>query len=334
MLAANVLSAAFGQVIGAELVDRLQDASLAVFPRILPWVVAASFVVTLLVEWPFVLLCLRRTRNWWRHSIWASLLIQSVSYLFLLTCYHPGSYGPLGYAALDVSAPSGFVANREAVIYFFSAEDRGLHRISLDGTRRDRLGDYIAPTEGARLFARASAAPGQWNLYAGTVAATPEPMQWTPIITGVTTAGMSQWATAPPDRGRPTIAWYLGQKSLLAADLRQAAERPWALRFHLGHGLSVGDTIASPRRVTIWTQVYALRREGSYPTFLDREEIVFQLGDEICVCNLAQRKLVVLARGWCPVVALPGTDLRVPKLAHRQSAIDDEAFTGDVVGGR
>lgn len=45
--------------------------------------VAATYLLTLLLEWPFVTLCFRKAPGWFPRSVKGSLLIQSASYILL-----------------------------------------------------------------------------------------------------------------------------------------------------------------------------------------------------------------------------------------------------------
>ena len=52
------------------------------------WIlVLAAYVLTVLLEWPFVAFCLRRSDAWLRKSVWGSLVVQSASYLVIFGCY-------------------------------------------------------------------------------------------------------------------------------------------------------------------------------------------------------------------------------------------------------
>jgi hypothetical protein len=52
------------------------------------WImVGLTYVLTLILEWPFVFFCLRNSPNRFRKSMWGNLLINSISYLLLFGWY-------------------------------------------------------------------------------------------------------------------------------------------------------------------------------------------------------------------------------------------------------
>ena len=91
--------------------------------RWLWYMVAITYFLTLLLEWPFVAFCLRKTDGWFRKSIWGSLVVQSASYLVLFGWYWAAS-GTSLYTDLAVVQPSAISLPKDAMLYYL-AEDNG-----------------------------------------------------------------------------------------------------------------------------------------------------------------------------------------------------------------
>jgi hypothetical protein len=87
MIAANYFSAWVGGVFMVSAITASLNLDLYNAWRWLWCMVAVSYAITLLLEWPFVAFCLRNTKGWFRKSVWGSLVVQSASYLVVFGWY-------------------------------------------------------------------------------------------------------------------------------------------------------------------------------------------------------------------------------------------------------
>ena len=90
MIAANYFSAWVGGVFVIPRFAYARNLDLYSARRWLWVMVVITYVVTLVMEWPFVALCLRKTPHWFRESLWGSLVVQTASYL-IVTVHAPAS---------------------------------------------------------------------------------------------------------------------------------------------------------------------------------------------------------------------------------------------------
>jgi hypothetical protein len=98
--------------------------------RVTWMLVAATYFLTLVVEWPFVALCFRKAPQWLPSSIKGSLLIQSASYLLLFGGYWLLSDTSL-YTGMQVVTEERMSAPNGVVIFFISSADGDVYRSKL-----------------------------------------------------------------------------------------------------------------------------------------------------------------------------------------------------------
>lgn len=97
--------------------------------------VGGAYLLTLIIEWPFVAVCFRGTQHWLNASIKGSLLVQSASYLCLFGGYWLLS-GTSLYTGMQVVSPEQMSAPHGVVMFFISSEDGDVYRSEL-GSRSD-----------------------------------------------------------------------------------------------------------------------------------------------------------------------------------------------------
>jgi hypothetical protein len=101
------------------------------------WImVGVSYLITLVLEWPFVALCFLRQRAWFRRSLIGCLLIQTISYVFLFGWYW-GASGKSLYTQGVIVPPSEFALPSGGVVYYIGEEDGNVHCFDFD-TRQAR----------------------------------------------------------------------------------------------------------------------------------------------------------------------------------------------------
>jgi hypothetical protein len=117
--------------------------------------VAASYFLTLMVEWPFVARCFRGTQRWIANSVKGSLLVQSISYALLFGGYWLLS-GTSLYSNLDVVSPKQILVPEGISMFFFSSADGHVYRSQLgsaidtkvtDLSSTNRWEDYLQLTD-------------------------------------------------------------------------------------------------------------------------------------------------------------------------------------------
>lgn len=129
MIVANYLSAWIGVFLVPHLFSR---AAADIYSGLwVTWLrIAATYLVTLVVEWPFVAMCFRKSPRWLSNSVKGSFLVQSASYAVLFGGYFVVS-GTSLYTGMQVLRPEQVPAPRDVVMYFISSSDGDVYRSEL-----------------------------------------------------------------------------------------------------------------------------------------------------------------------------------------------------------
>ncbi len=252
--------------------------------------------LTAVVEWPFCVAMLWRQPRWLLRSVGACAMAQCVSYALLCSCYVP----PSAFSVLtetQLAEPAVFAKTCDAWIYYVSPSDGDLWRIHPDGADRTRVCAARIKDRAARLFVRPAEEGSGWDLW---------------------------WRS-----GR----WNMDEQFRLLADFASCPARPehdWESIYedadfcHDGHCTYLDQSPSRNWRV----QVYAdwpdnglralkartgerlhlamatplLRWTSSNATMLPGDQVVYQLGDQIVLLDLNERKLGLITLGRGPVV--------------------------------
>jgi hypothetical protein len=129
LIPANYFSAWVGMMLMSFLFNRFATDIYSGL-RVTWLLIAASYLLTLLVEWPFVALCFRGTKHWFTGSIKGSVLVQSASYVLLFGGYWLLS-GTSLYTNMNVVLPGQISAPRGVVMFFISSSDGDVYRSEL-----------------------------------------------------------------------------------------------------------------------------------------------------------------------------------------------------------
>ena len=129
--------------------------------------VVVSYLLTLLLEWPFVALSLRQSEGWFRKSLWGSLVVQSASYLVLFGWYWAAS-GTSLYTDLAVVPPSAISLPQGVTLYYVADNDTAVYAQDLDHFKTVKIGEVNPSGNWDRLFLlESSTIAGRWDLVVG-----------------------------------------------------------------------------------------------------------------------------------------------------------------------
>jgi hypothetical protein len=272
--------------------------------RLVVGMVVGSFIWTVLLELPFVLLCLRGSRRSLRERLAAGVWVQALGYAGLV---------PLYLAAGSMSAITGttrvrdvreFVPSMDAWVYYVDSDAEAVWRVRPDGTGRERAapasGPLTSPSQG--LWLRPSD-DGRCDLMCGTG-----------DEAGVVISDLRGRAgDRGPNQGdrAPAVVWPI--------DFRAENDRALTVvAMPTSEGLFVQEWVAPERRFVrrIYTVAFSTAFWEWYarcPSILPGDLVVFELGGQIVVLNAATRQIGVVAMGRSPAVLLgPGTDRTQP----------------------
>jgi hypothetical protein len=313
MIVANYFSA----WVGVEILDRVNrinmsgalDVDLYNFWRWLWTLVAATYVLTLLLEWPFVALCFRKTDGWFRKSVRGALIVQTVSYVVIFGWYWAASDKSL-YADLTVVQPSAISLPEKTIVYYIAASDGDAYAIDLhQGTTR-KVRELKSIGNAERLFAKESKkTPGHWNLVASN-----EIDERSEGITKTVVTDFSREVARPQkSEGDDKTKSLFGQPVATPPqpdcdeDVLQfagASNTDWELQLDSWSGW-YGKNSKDGRKVRVFLETPFVAWYSRSATRLPSGQVVLQLGrDQICVLDSDGRKIALIAKGRCPVVGI------------------------------
>ena len=306
MILANYVSAWLG-VLFIESADALPMDLTNV--RMWFWImVAATYCMTLLLEWPFVARCFRGTQNWFRQSVRASLVVQSVSYILLCGCYWMASDTSL-YSRMNVVASADLALPESVLVYFISSEDGNVYRGQLTGGSEQKIFELHSTNLNDRLFIRQNRVDSnRWDLVARFETESRSNPHFVDILTNMMVEAAPDWFTiyagSPRDEGRWT-------SPVRIQSLGSATNSHW--KFSVG-GLLLED-------LQVWNETTGESVRLSYETpfvawrvwnavHLPTDKVLFQLGDDqICAFDPARRQVGLLWKGRGPVPVIEKTNV-------------------------
>ncbi|MCP5523096.1 MAG: hypothetical protein H7A46_16290 [Verrucomicrobiales bacterium] len=255
-----------------------------------------------MIEWPFVASCFLGKPRWFRRSLQASLLVQSISYVLLFGWYWAASSTSL-YTRTRLVGPAELSLPSSVVVYYIDPEDGHVRRrplvggeaetvVALGSTHwRDDL--LIQPRTGDSnrldLIARVG------DHLSPTIVEVHTNLAVLPAVVDAT--GL------PPLPGDPVWADLVTEVPALG----EATQSPWHFRvgsraFQGLHGSHAGT--GEERGLSYETLFGAFTVR--HATLLPGDVVLFQLGaDQICAYDPSNSRVAPLWRGHSPLPVIP-----------------------------
>ena len=263
------------------------------------WIMAVvSYFITLLIEWPFVALCFRKTPGILRRGMLGCLLVQTLSYVLLFGWYW-GASGKSLYTKGDILAPGDFELSPGIAVYHIGKDDGDVHEFDFD-TRRTRL---VAPLGSTNLNDRLAIWPARTGQDSyGIVARLDAADQKPPVLRDVL-GGLAARQVAV-EAGRDAEVEATWSNFGPVPRVGNTAEGDFYAGFWPIEGLAsvdpLGKVLLHLAFETPWA-AWSIRNATELPS----GEVVFQLGeDQICILEPASRKVARFVFGRGPVVVL------------------------------
>lgn len=293
MIAANYCSAWVGVILMGTAASSL-DIDLYNVWRLIRILVFVTYLLLLVLEWPFVAWCLRRKQGWFWKSIYGSLIVQTVTYIGLFAWYW-GASGKTLITDLAIVPPSEIRLRDSLTLYYLSQGDA--YSLNLGSRKTQKVATIDAGEKDDRLLFRKGDAPSTWDLVARLEAANPDQPTVCALLRSIPgEAAPSEGDTKDP----PTATWNnCGEVPRLGPD--EKAEWTFACEFW-------GSMFATPRGGN--ERYYAVelpfvRWPIRNATQLPDDKVIFQLGrQQVCVLDPDRRQVAVLAKGHGPAVLL------------------------------
>ena len=256
--------------------------------------VAASFVLTVLIEWPFCLAAVRKLDSRLKKSIFASVLVQAVSYALLVPFYFLAS-GTSLFTRADIDHSVVTNAEDPVTIFFISPKDGDVYRIRLNGSRLEKICEFGGKDHNVRLFLRKAEDGAAWDLWVRPDRSKDSDIM---LVFGLTSAAAEQ----NPYREDNEYTWFSFGP---AADMRAEDKRNWNVRtgFWAFEGLLARNE-ETGERINAALETSFLEWYARNATVLPSDKVVYQLGDQIVLLDLNTRKIGLVTIGRGPVVVL------------------------------
>jgi hypothetical protein len=266
--------------------------------------VVGTYVITLLLEWPFVALIFKGTPHPVRRSIWASFLVQTFSYALLF-----GWYGLAGHASLFMKTKpvelAAFSLPNQVQVYYLSTDDGDVYRMPLSGGEAVKVMDLDAGTGGGRLFVRRNEErPAELDLVARLEPAQGYEPRFVTVMTHV------KYEFTPGTSGRRgtdvsldgSIWDDVGEIHQLGAK----AQSRWKITtgYWSNHGL-IGVNKETEERFKLAFETPFLGLPVRSAILLPGDKVLFQLGrGHIYILDANTRELALLCKGKGPVAMM------------------------------
>ena len=293
MICANYFSAW-----GGELFLNYQITKLLPFNLYNAWhwiwtMVIVTFIITLILEWPFVFFCFRKEQHRLKESMRGNLLINSLSYVLLFSWYFLAS-GTTLFTKTNIVQPSEITFPKEGIVYFIS-ETNGVCRFDFNSRQTEKVYPLKAE-KNDRLFVKASAFnTNNWDIL--------DSAKKILVCSNLqVTATPCSRDTNDPNRIEGTWFNFGTAPKLGIAEKSNWKFRTgfWAIEGVRGANTNSGESI----HFSLETPFVSWNARNA--TQLPENYVVFQLGDnQICLFETATKKIALLARGQGPVAVLP-----------------------------
>ncbi len=302
MILANYFSAWIGYLFVGDVGHRL-PMDLNTAWRWFWFVVVATYLLTLILEWPFVAWCFRGGKNWFRKSIRASFVVQTASYLVLFGWYWAAMDAGI-YTKMQVVPVTQLSLPEQVSVYFISARDGDVYRRSLTGASEQKVYDLHSRSMEDRLVIRpASDDTNRLELVVRRGGA--RFPQSSVAVVGVIRA-QAVPTISPSDPQFPGV--HGSDQSLR---LGSAMNSDWITYVEPWNGSVICYNRRTPRFESLAFETPLCAWAAWNPVLLPSDVVLFQFGDDqICVFSPKQRKLALLwrGRGAVPVIEPTGVE--------------------------
>lgn len=307
-IALLILANYFSAWVGATL---LREAIAIALPmdlnnlRLVFWTtVLITYVITLFLEFPFVLLALSRNTRRIRDSLIGTLAVQTASYAFLFWCYwHVSGISLL--TEIAVVEPETIPVPADVAIYFISTGDGDVYEMRLVETAKTtKVFDLNSRGLTDRLLFRPSAEDEDKQELVNRIETS---NQQEPMMIGLHkffSRAATPLSRAEGAQTHPTWGTWLGAGEALA--LGDAESSPWEFStgFWPVEGIQGTNRYSGARAGFSFETPFGawIVRNAIH---LPMDKILLQLGDDqICLYDPLTQRIALLTRGRGPTAAI------------------------------
>lgn len=306
MIAANYVSAWSGALLLSGSVARSPEQDLYTAWQWFWGLVGAAYVLTLILELPFVAWAVRGKPFLLRRSFLASVVIQTLSYLVIFGWYWSAS-GKSLYTKAQAVPPSDLELPRGLTLFYISRDDGNVHRRPLASVGDDgSVYELRSTNRNDRLFVRPALTTHQaWDLVARLDQGGSRDFEELTIASNLVVEAAPDSRSTHTDPSEYPGTWFnFGEVPRLGS----ANTSKWS--GWVGFWAAAGITLThdeTKEEVHIAYETPFGSWSVRNAVLLPGDVVVFQFGsDQICALEIATRKVALLCRGRGPVVISEG----------------------------
>lgn len=272
--------------------------------------VGMAYLLTLVVEWPFVAWALRGTPALIRRSLTASLVVQTVSYIVILGWYWSASRTSL-YTSMQVVAAGEMALPEGFTLYYIGRDDGNVRQRTLASSVEERgVYSLYSSNRNDRLFVRPALTTHQaWDIVARLDRGRSRNYDEVTIESNLVVVAVPDSRSTYTEPPEYPGTWFNFGKVPRLGSASTSRWEGW-VGFWAAEGITFtdGDTkeelhVAYETPFGAWNVRNAIQLPG--------DVVVFQLGaDQICALDIAARKVALLCRGRGPVVVMEPSTIR------------------------
>ena len=258
-------------------------------------IVIIAYIATLILEWPFVFLCLSKTKNKLKKSIYGTLIIQSISYLLLFGWYWIIS-PPTLYTKMKIVPISEISLPENITLYFIKDEDGDVYSRNFSTKKITHIFPLKSKHNRDRLGVKPSTNnSNKWDLFAKTY-----------HYRDKTVEISNEFATiaAPFTKYRKEKNYNVGNTALLGS----ATNSNWKCHSYSDFIMQAPLTLINKKankKIKLKYETLFCNWEFRNVTHLPEDKIIFQLGDyQICILDINNKKIALLEYGRGPIAVI------------------------------
>jgi len=290
MIVANYISMWTGAFILNGLTDKLQSmVTIYNITVIFCALIAISFLITFIIEWPFCLFLFRRKEKRIKRSLLANLITQSISYILLIAFYALPSGASL-ITDVKIDKTLSFATTQKMWVYYISPNDGDVYRIRPNGSANEKVMIEDIIDKLAKLFIRPSADAPYSDLC---------------VLQRSTDYVLIKHFTAEP------MTLYYSEKDKQPfwfglIDLRPQDQRDWevSVGFWAAEGLSVKNKV-NGKEFNLAMETPFVNLSIKNITILPGNQLVLQINyNQIALLDLNTKELGLITLGRGPLVIM------------------------------
>lgn len=309
MITANYFSAIAGYVLMRWVYLLADNTTIYNVGKMILFLWFVFFITTVLVEYPFIAFTLRRIEKWPTKSLKTSFTLQGISYLCLVPLYlFIGNHGLIYSTSSDPSL--AFVNNPNAIVYFISEDDGYVYQMNLKDKKPELIFNSVSLKNKADdLYTEQKDSENRWDLFAfaNTYPVYNQELGYYEKNEGDHILVRENICSVPnrelEENGCIVQVRYI--------DYRSEEENAWTIKLFAipGHGLLINGShfisVALDSPFISWVPCNV--------TVLPQNQIVFEMGRQICILDCQTRKIGVLAKGRSPIVIVTNGKSRLSR---------------------